>query len=1640
MLLVGAMLYSTGCTDYGTDIENLENKVDQIQEELQKGQIDPLKADLAQTKEDLANAQAAIEALTAKHNEDIAALKAVDSQLDGKIAAANDSILALEAALQQEVAALEAEIAALETAIAQAKQEAKDADAALKAELLQEITDLETELLAKVNDLQSKLEGDIEDLRDNMQEKIDAANEAIEDANDAIDALDLRADALEQTDAALEAEIDALEAEIEATKAKIAVLESDLAAEKAARETADAEEKAAREAAVKALEESIAALETKLNTQVALLEDAIEALNTKVDTEVAALKQRDAELAEELAATQAGLAALASEVEAKYNELKGDIAALKAELKAEIDANKAAIAQNKADIDRAFVAIETLGDNLAALQASVEAVNNTLFALMSDYYSFKAQITGRVAALESSVANLETLYAEVAEELIPALEEQIAQNAALIEQNAADLKANAAELEAYKKAAAETYALLEQADAALWQAISSLNQTVYENRSDIAALRAELVESLAGVRAEVEAAFAAVYSQLEEMAKIQAAQYGVLVDSIEAVRELTANNAYAIAQEIEARQAADAAIVKDLNEFKAAYEVKMVELDDAIAALESRITALEEDLAAYKVAVAKAIEDAVAEAVETSNEYTDLQIELAVNTINTKIAEVEKTIADLDAAYKAADAAIREDMVKRDDVLQDQINEIVKRAQSLVFVPEYTDGKGTIKFAKAGETVVESRSKAEYQVYPAECAKAIVSAFKENPILSFDHEYLATRANNVSFDVVAVEEGAKDGRIVVTFEPRGLDAEFYAGTTEKEYALSLVLTTEKVNLSSAYTNFVRAKKADAISMNIMLGDEVISGCYPSGKAYEFEYTDNVTVKSVLPEHYVVFSVNGKTYNGIEALNAAGYSVSMNRENYIKRIYNQNLGYRPFSITENENSILEVKVDEVNGKLIYQNIYVGYTYTLGTLVAEAYSNYTTTPVTSTIVYDAIDINWMYAEDVNVDAAIYAGEDAVYSRTNRALGDYTFEKELPADVTDLAMVFNSSLLKDTEVVVTLDGQKVDVNAAFGLDDENNVVISSFSGFEWDKTYEVTAVYGVEPIKGQISAQVTVKAIVNTHDRERGLIEIELEEEDWYLTKDFIYQSETVAESMDKIYNRFENTLGEMTAEDLYENIFSKSLLNEVNLANEKEMENTKLVLVNGGADVKSVYNVSEYTDIPESINYEYTFTTWFGDDVKITKTLNTGLEPVSIRLADYSRQIVANDKFVTDANSLAEIFVKVSRVKEGEFTAAEYLAAIFADNKFRPKRAQKDLANDSELAGTKLVVAPKDGATAVATYDYEDFTEAAPMVVNYVTTYTTWYGQEITIEKTVNFGFDEYVFDFKHNSQYVYGAGVDFYSKVQPAYTWYNGAEDQGMLEFSVADVVLPTAFYVVKVDKVNGTQTMLTEEDMASLSLSYSFEIEDQANIHSGITMKPGYRISYYGSTPKTYVHGNLVITNSNGTEYVVPTSFDKDGKYESFNVVKFNPIGSASTTLENDTLTVNVNNSKKYQVKILNYVQLMDHRSNGRQSYELINNETGSWVVGNGQNGFAPGVDVRADYIYRIAETWAYDPSNVEDTYAEILPYIDFNTADGTLTFDNTHQLELTRPFTIPVTLKFQNCWMENPEVVTVKVTFNPIK
>lgn len=1304
------------------------------------------------------------------------------------------------------------------------------------ADIDQKVDELEQEL---VNGQINPLKADLESVKKALEDAIVAADAKIAENKAAIDALKA-VDA--QHDAAIKEAKDAIAdalVELEALKGQLAELEGK------------------HDADIKAVYDEIAKQIAEVNAKIA---DAVERIADNEEA-ISALEEQDAELAKAIKEAQAAIAANAADIEKNAED----------------------IAANAANIEKNAEAIESLQTDLLSLTDKFNAYTIATDAAIKT-------LEGRVDAAEAAI---ETLEGDV-EELYT-----LHDNQNLLIEN---LDGRLEELAQYTQ---DQLDLLAEADLALKTLIEALDTKVTN-------LENSFIDYQKIVNEQFEKAYA-------DIAK-----------NTELINALTAKHN----EEVAALQAQDAAILQTLDR----HAAWMVELEENLAAVDQRlgtaealiakiqtniaqmqvtIDSLTEDLAELETTVADfqkqmgeqiarldaAIDAALAEALQAAKDaedaakaYTD---ELQ-KVVERELAAIKTTLDQLSAYATTIEQKIDEYIASNDKViegLKGDIAEILNRVQSIVFVPEYTDGKGTINWAKAGDTLVESRSTLVYQVYPAYCAAAIANTPAVGDVvapLSFDMtDALKTRGGNEApqMNIVGVV-GDAEGRLYVTFEPRNFGAKFYAG--EVEYAASLVLTTENENLASCYTNLVAAKsdKAEQISMDIMYGDEVITNkCYnltENGAAYEFEYTDTERVEKVLPEHFVRFTVGEKTYDGIDALNGAGYALEMERTDYIERIFNETLGTRPFKVEEVD-GILQVSVEEVNGKLIYQPIYVGYTYTAGTLKAEAYSNFSTVPVQADIEFNGVETCWLYSTDAAVDAA---GNGAY----NRILDLTIAESTLPSDVKALDVLAKTP----KSIKVTLDGKvAADVDAKIVVNGEK--MFLEFGNFEWDKTYEVEAEYDVADQYGQVSVELTVKATVTTVDRNRETIIVNLE---------------------------------------------------------------------------------------PSTAMFEPNFvmTEHYGDTME----------------SAFTQLVFGNEKHY-------------------DILAGEWCKANFSLGQYNALDALKADGKDVSANNTMLLIDEATGWEVSVAFDYTDF-DFVPAQVEYTKTITTWYGQEVIVNKVLNFEFP--VYDFKHNSKYVYGADMDFYSQVQPEYTWPNDNEDAGLLKFDVAAVELRAAFSVV-----DAQGNKLSEDDMNNLSLSYNFEIEDAE--HTGIEIDPlTDELSYYGSNPFVNVRGNLVITNNNGTTYVVPTSFDEGGKYASYNVVKFNPIGTAQVTMNP---TIDVNNSIAYHVDILDYVKLEDYRTGGRQSYPLITD--GAWVAGNGENGFAQGVDVRADYMYRINEVWVNDTSDVDD---EIRPYITLN--NGTLTFDNSQQLELTAPFTIPVTLKFQNCWMEKPQQVTVNVTFNPIK
>lgn len=1573
MLLIGGMLYSTGCTDYASDIEDLNQKVDDLEKELVEGQINPLKADLAKAKEDLEAAlKAAEERLATAHKEDIDALKQVDSNLDAKIGEANAAILELEGALATEVAALEAEIEklqgeidVLESALEAAKKEAKDDNDALKNELLTKITDLETQLQDKIAELQTKLEGEIADLREEMQEKIDAANDAIDEANKAIDALDLRADNLEATDEELKAKDEALQNEIDQTQTDLATtnaelakakeelaaadakLAEDLANAKAELEKAiadgDAKLQAALEEAVKNLEASIAEEKAAREEAVAKLEAAIEALNNKLEEELNLLKHRDAEFEAQLAAAKAGIEALGEKVDAYYAEVKADVAALDAKLSADIAANQAAIAQNKVNIDRALASIDTLNSQVAALQGSLNAMNTTLANHLAAYANFQAEVNGRLASLEAAQAALEATIADLKEDVIPAIEQQILINEELINKNVADIKANAEALEEFKNASADTFELLRQADEDLKTAISTVYGYVVENKAELAAIRDELAKAKTAIEDEIAAAFATLKSEINKIEDTIATNYALAVEEFGAVRAEIAANKAAIEVEVKAREEADKAISDALATLKAQYEAKVKELDDKITALDTRLATLESALEEYKAQVKIMIEEAVDRAVKESNDYTDkkanqLQALIQTNTdaIKALDAKLDKAVEDVTAAYEAADKAIRDEVKLAVENLQEQINGILDRIQSIVYVPEYTDGKITIDYAKFGGKIVEGRSTIEYQVYPVEGAFAIEKAFDDNYEgfnIWFDMQGLKTRTNAPELTVVDVES-KPNGRLELTVLARNFSDAFYQQSVDENFAVSLGVdmgaAASHANLSTCYTQLIAAKESQPITMRIMATDDVT--CTSVNEGAEFvDVTGNeeVYVKELeyanieanpdfvsLPDYYLVFDFNGKTYTKAE-LAAFGYEVAPKMKSnffvspgdlvvFVNK-KNEATGYSEYQV-----DIQKADANAV-GKTFNQ-IYV-YEYPNSSEKVTAGSTLKIVAEQRTVNVGEFTETWTYLMDADADAG-----KGIYSRSFTTTEKVFDGKELPEGVT-LADVINGDTAPQI-VVTDKDGEVVD-GVITKITAKGDEIAIYFANFAWNNNYNVVAKYGVLNAAGIASMEVNVKFTVNTVDRSREPIIINLDPTNYDFVSNLV------------ITDEISDSIGEQ--------IFGALTFNHSNIDVEKDV--------------------------------------WFSENMVVNYTSTC-------------------DLYVDGAEEPVKV-----------------------DN------------NNAEW-GTMLLIDEVDaaGQAVYTTYNYSDF-NIIPEQITYTKTITTWYGQVIVINKVLNFVFPTMdAVDFKAAMNYVKLVDGVYQSKVHPAYS--PSADSNAITSFSTKEVNMNAAFNLTVDSKLVllGLEDGLASTDKYDFVAEFKLEngVDKDGNPvlvdeFEGVTIANN-SVNYDAKPDYVDVFGQLYLTNDNGAKHRLETSFDGVGKYSTYKVVKYDPITEPSDVQK----AIPVTSAIEYTYNLFELIDLRDYRD-GYTTYSLIDPKTGAFVIGDGTNGFAKGTIVKN--IYSLEHYWSaeFTSEDKELTVEEIKKYVKLDPSTGVLTFDNTHELNLVKPIKVKATLVITTPWSDHDVNVFVE-------
>lgn len=1667
MLLVGAMLFTVGCTDYDEDIKNLEEKVDDIVETLYNDEINPLKADLADTKANLEqlkqDLEEALAALETKHDEDIAEIKAL---LESKIAEANQKILNLEEALADEVAAREAAITALTNQLNEAKTELQgkiDAEAAARANgdqalannLAQEIKDrqdaisaLETKLQGEIDALESSMNGNIQDLREEMNEAIEGAHEAIEEAVATLKSelntkIDGEIAARQQAIATLESQIadaqsdlqgkidaeaaarakgdqelaEALAKEIQDRKDAISALETKHAEEvkklEEAYKAADAElqekinetnlalaaEAAKREADDKALQAAIdaeaearkagdaelaakyEALAKALADEIAAREAAIEALKG----ELAALKNingaQHAEYEKQISALQAGLERAEAQANAKFEALESSIATLKAELEAQIAANKAAIAGNASAINNLNGQVANLNNVVKNLQDTASQTMSMLMNHIGEFTSFKASVNGQLAALQAKDDQLEAAIEKINEQ-IDALTAQIETNAYLIEQNVLDIAANTASIEELKAAAAETYRILSEADQALWNAINTLSATT---NAEFAAVRAEAIQAQAELRNEMVAGFAAIQNRIDGVEKAYKANDVALFEEITRVHEELVD---LLNKETAAREAADKAMSEAFNSFKASAEMRLAELEKATAELRSDLDALQQDFLKFKdeiqIIIAESITKAINLAVEKSNEYTDTEIseldakitEETAAKIDALKANLEGQIATLEAKHDQAVKDLTTKIETAVDSLQDQIDTILNRIQSVVFVPEYSDGKGTINWALAGDAIVESRSKMTYAVYPADCAIALAEAWEiwemkpeDKPApLTFDVKPLkdaATRASNCVFNIVDVIPH-EDGSIDVIFDARNLSAEFYnsrdfAGdfyprpSSENkdmvmDYAASLVIKTNNENLSSCFTQVAPATP-EKITMDIIAHGTNAKVTNKIEPTLDIVYDDMTDSKTILENHYVQFTVEGKTktttYNGIESLKAAGYDIDLS-VNYHARSGREGDGIEPFQYVVNKNNNIVVSLAEVNedylfvkSELNYVNFW--YTYTAAGLEAYAGSKVITVPTKATARLADAKFRWEYELDAKVDEDIYKNGDAatlVYNRTEKL--DIVDVKKLPEDTT-VARAITEGVL--TKVLVNGSEWTEESDLKVGLsiaNAEDTIPTFTISNFDWSVgTYNLEFTYTLDNVVLTIAVDVKLDP----------------------------YKEPTIV-------------IAKETEKVLYKNIKFEPFTEMVESMDLKEVH----------THIAAMNFLNSYTDADQ---YDR-----FLEEVLGATETSKGYESTVT--------VVATD---------------------GVNEVTKVAAPSWATN----------------------MVISENGAFASVGFSYKSF-DFVPTKVTYTMDVTLWYGQKAQFIYTVNF-VRPTIYNFQHNDLWVF-TDNGYYSKAMGRYTTDAAGKvvdknSTAVRAFAIDNINMDKVFNII--ETIDGLPSVILsdENDFAEyvergLVTEFDFVVEPK---DANITIVNNI-LNYNGRDAFVEVYGKLFLQHDNGARIQLATSFDEGKAYCDYIVKKFDPLTDLKA--DKEYVYIPVTEVKEIYVDVLKNFSIYESRNGDNEPYKLYNTDgeafvvdlitdAAKWFVGNGYNGWYYGKTVNSLDMYGVDFESAY--SDVDPAIpAQYKNYIKWDAVNGKLTFDNTYNLTLAVPVEIPVSLTVDYKWApEGGKKATTKyVFFNP--
>lgn len=1005
-------------------------------------------------------------------------------------------------------------------------------------------------------------------------------------------------------------------------------------------------------------------------------------------------------------------------VNERVDVVEADFEKAIADLQAEINAKFA----TKAELAALEETLNTtIADEVAKLNAAIDkkadkaeveaAIADLQKALADAKAELDAADAANKAAIDGAVARIVAL-----EEATKALQEAVSMNTMGIQNLTTALEVFQAEVEAQNDA---LYAYIDKMDQEIYSEIAVLSEAITSVNNLIADLELEDQYIYAEIT-KLQESISAVNALLEDEAAKRESEDAELQRHL---NEVTTNVAtlYTLIEDLKNE---DTQIYQQLNGLTATVSSLTLLLNETNATLAAHIAAYE--------AFEKSMQEAIANLTMVTTNH-----EVAIESLKNELEGVEeildelkeedmnlaKSILDLQEAVTGMVNATYDELMGYIEALNGQIQDTQKtltmlnnlvqdvfnRVQSLVFVPEYADHKGTINYAvlrvnphaeNSTDLYVPEISVLTYKVNAEDAAKVastIALQYAEN--LSMEvKEVKATRANEAaepaSLEIVDVT--AQDEYLLVSVVAKNFKPEFFEG--KNIYSTSLLLFDGNNDRATEFTNLTAGKTAEFTPVIVDEDDKEYVADPDETHLLPYDKAD--TTVYILKENRLAFKDAQGTIIDDEVI--AQYD--LNVEKILKSTGNETIifGTEDSTTVEREGKTYTVAYDTEEDDYTF-TLGSGYTkedkgkefdfdlvYTVNGIDVVAESKIILT--NKLISYDvpAVVVPWSMglADSLRVESALYINElvrNAPYTVPENFEGyslysivqtGTTLKREVTVNGVPATNVDIQAHIEDEYVTLSLIPSAENGYAFPAYDAENDYNEYKIT---WVKEHEsVTATVTATILLGKQPAPVVVDC---------GHASLELRGEDPYYIADVNFTDLAYAKFDEVLKATGVENLGYATAED------AKAAFAAAVAATGKTKSDVNTIVIGGDDVYTTEWNVSYKLGLVRFYDYNKAEATMTEDGTQLYTVYNTGLNdfwfnvPFAFNL-DATLDVPTNGLIFSTADYVTVVDENNGRVEvDGDIVEGVYTIDQADLGKYF--NVSKDTDNDNNLS-VKFIV--------------------------------------------------------------------------------------------------------------------------------------------------------------------------------------------------------------------------------------------------------------------------------------------------------------------------------------------------------------